>query len=170
MDHIRVTGIEGFALCLETAGPSEAAKRLRDQIGAEGVEALRKAWSGRLLGPQTTLEQVEVALEAPNSRDGSMVGYRLPTHPGYLYVFEFDPQRKNLRESGFRRVDALHAPPITSNVESYARRLIEIGATKLELRASLGEPTNWHGWWPEEIWAYPNGLRLQLRHGIVVAD
>jgi hypothetical protein len=165
-----VTGIEGFALYLETAGPSEAAKRLRDQVGAEVVEALKKRWSGRLLSPQTTLEQVEAALGPPNRRDGFMIGYELPTPPGYLYVFEFDPQQKNLRESGFRHIDPLSMPPVSSDVESYNRKLIEIGATKPELRASLGEPTNWYGWWPEETWEYPNGLILQLRHGVVVAD
>lgn len=153
-----------FAIFLETAGPSGNAGRWQRHFGDAAVEASCTSWSAKILGPQTTRENVQVALGPPDFHDDFTVSYLLPTRHSYVYTFEFDPKSGRLMESGFQRVMTRVE---TSDPTEHRDKPGTLGATSTELRARLGEPINKNGWWPWETWEYPGGLTLQLRHGIV---
>jgi hypothetical protein len=164
------SGIVGFSMYIEASGSGRLSNQLRDRLGAERVKEIRSQWSGKLTTAETTFEQVQAALGAPDHIDSSSIGYILPVRPAYLYVFEFDSQKRSLRRCGFRRVPSRLPPPRSSGLDSYKRELINVGVTSFELREWLGDPLAWFGWWPEEIWEYPEGLILRLRHGVVESD
>jgi hypothetical protein len=153
-----------FAVFLETAGPGEAATRMQQQFGDAAVEDSRARWSGKILGPQTTLEEVEAALGPPDVRDDFKLSYLLPTREGYVYTFEFDPSTRRLLESGFQRIEAGGE---NSERTEEQEKPVRLGATASEIRSILGLPKTTYGWWPWESWEYPEGLTLHLRHGVV---
>jgi hypothetical protein len=163
-------GIIGFAMYIEASGSGESSNRLREKIGSVAVKELRSQWSGRLTTPETTPDQVQAALGPPDHADSSSLRYILPGHPGYVYVFEFASERKVLRRCGFQRLTARPAPTRSSDLDSYKRELVNMGATSSELRDWLGDPPSSYGWWPEEIWEYSDALILRLRHGVVERD
>ena len=171
MEHPRVTARETFSLFLEGAGPGDRAKRAREQAGEAAFEAARAAWSGKLLGPSVTAAAVEAALGPPDRREGSTLGYTLPGRPDHLYVFDFDPRRGVLLESGYRPTwlqrEAPEPPRGPADHAAYRARLAAIGATASELRRWLGEPDGEDGWWPLSTFHYADGLSIELRHGMV---
>ena len=163
---------QSFGIYLETAGPGNAAARMRREVGSVAARALYERWSGRIIDLRTTPEDVIAALGPPDDEDELTLSYALPTRVGYLYSFSFadDSHPRRLRSSGFRRVDGRG----TANVDATARRelprkLAEAGATADEVRSWLGSPAREYGWWPVEAWEYPDGLILQLRHAVVEA-
>ena len=159
---------ESFGLYLETTGPGEAAERMRRRVGPDAVGAAHSRWSGRLTGPQTTVEDVTASLGQPDESSGLTLSYALATRPGYIYTFDFDSHARRLRASGFTRVDAIAFPPgALSDVAQLPLRLAQVGATAEEVRTWLGAPVREYGWWPIETWEYRDGLTLQLRHGVV---
>ena len=153
-----------FAIFLETAGPGNAASRWQRHFGDAAVEASRTRWSGSLLGPETTREDVEAALGTPDFHDDFTVSYLLPTRQAYVYTFEFHPATRRLLESGFRRIEASDE---TSDHTEHQGKLAMLGATANEICSRLGAPTTTYGWWPWEAWEYLNGLILHLRHGVI---
>lgn len=153
-----------FAIFLETAGPGDAASWQQRHFGDAAVEASRARWSGRILGPETTREDVEAALGPPDFDDDFTASYLLPTRQEYVYTFEFHPATRRLLESGFRRIEASDE---TSGQTKHQERLVMLGATANKIRSTRGAPATTYGWWPWETWEYPDGLILHLRHGVV---
>jgi hypothetical protein len=163
-----VSARESFAMYLETAGPGEAVVRWRRLLGPLAVEAASARWSGRLLGPHTTPEDVVAALGPPDHRDGTRLGYALPTRSGYFYTFEFDARSGRLSRSGFVRTEAAPVPDaVVSDRSPLPQELADVGATAEEIEAWLGPPASRYGWWPVETWEYAGGPVVRLRHGVV---
>jgi hypothetical protein len=160
-----------FWLYLESAGSNKNIQELKQKYGQESVVAAQEFWSGRILNPTTTREHVEALLESPDYFDSSILAYYLPQRPGYHYVFEFDPNRNLLLNSGYRRIGSpldFSLPPLGSEaLKVYISSLVEISATASEVELYLGIPTNKYGWWPIEVWEYSNGICLTLRHRLV---
>lgn len=160
-----------FWLYLESAGSNEIIQGLKQQYGEESVIKAQEFWSGRILNPTTTREQVEALLGTPDYFDSVKLAYALPQRPGYHYVFEFDPDRNLLLNNGYRRLgsprEILQPSFESENWEVYCSHLVEICATASEIELYLGIPTVKYGWWPIEVWEYNNSIRLTLRHGLV---
>lgn len=156
-----------FAVYLEAAGPGKATRLMQQRVDEKTIRDARTLWSGQLLGPDITPEKVEAALGAPDHQKDFTMSYALPTRPGFLYVFDFDPFTRCLRSSGFKRSGAnIFCPP--DEVSSLTQhKLAELGATADEVRSWLGEPSEVYGWWPIETWEYSSGLILEFRHGVV---
>ena len=150
----------GFSLYLEAAGAGQRPRRFRESVGEEAVAGARADWSGRILDPETTADDVVRALGAPDERAPEELAYALPHRPGYLYVFQFARGGKHLLASFFRRRDQRSLPPLGA-------ALAAAGATAEEVRAVLGAPSAVDGWWPNDTWHYASGLILNLRHGVV---
>ena len=166
-----INGRLGYAIYIETAGPGVAAQRMQQQIEADSIAQARDYWSGQFTIPQTTVADVIAALGTPDQQTEHKIAYRLPLRSGYLYTFVFDRQHHALRQAGYQRDGRSPRPPaIPTNPSqhlAYRRQLATIGATAAELHQWLGDPLEVDGWWPIEVWHYPTGLTLELRHGIV---
>lgn len=168
MERSEVNARASFAMYLETAGPGEAAERMRRWCGPTALRDVQDFWSGRLTGPHATVERVLEMLGPPDDQGDSILRYELPTRPEYVYTFEFGSPNRNLRWCGFRRSGALPVPWVReSDPVQFAGELARTGATAEEIRTWLGAPAREYGWWPIEVWEYVDGLVLQLRHGVV---
>lgn len=146
-----------FSLYLETSGPGLDADRARNRAGQAAVDKVRAEWSGQILGPMVTRDDVEIALGVPDRQGDNWIGYFLEMRPGYMYVFSFDLARGGQTWCGFRR---LSAPPTCDGPTVQ-------GATEEELIRQYGEPTEREGWWPIECLTFAGGLTVELRHGVL---
>lgn len=156
-----------FSLFVEAAGPGNRAREIAQQYDEPTIAAVRGRWSGRVLGPSVSAEQIVEALGQPDVRDPSSIGYVLPSRPGYLYVFRFDTSGRQIA-AGFRRDGT--PPPLprrTDDDGAFVAALAALGVTAEELCAYLGEPHDVDGWWPLETWRWRDGLTIGLRHGVV---
>jgi hypothetical protein len=159
---------ESFTVFIETAGPGHAAEAMRRRFGASQSAAAQREWSGRLLGPDKTPEQVEDALGPADVREERLLGYRLPTRPDHRYEFRFAGSPPRLVGSGFERIEGRGRSQLSGSTPAQlAAELARIQGTESEVLAALGVPVNRFGWWPIETWAYSDGTELELRHGVV---
>jgi hypothetical protein len=162
-----------FALYVETAGPGRAAARARARAGEDAATAARARWSGVVVGPAVPRARVVEALGPPDRQDQSTLGYVFPERAGYVYTFAFDA-RGTQRSAAYRRLapgpELAPLPAPGPERDAYVRHLAALGATQDELTARFGEPAHDAGWWPVENLRFPNGLEVEVRHGVVEAN
>jgi hypothetical protein len=163
-----------FETYIATAGPGRAANAARALVGATATAAARERWSGKLHGPTVTRNDVELALGEADVVDESSLGYLFAAVPDHVYTFKFDDGGRQIR-AGFERRGAeprrvADPPADQAEYPAYLRGLAAAEITEAELVQALGAPIERNGWWPCETLRFGNGLELELRHGLVLAD
>jgi len=162
-----------FALYVETAGPGRAAAQARARAGDPAVTEARARWSGVVLGPAVPRARVVEALGPPDLHDEGTFAYVFPERAGYAFTFAYDACGVQ-RSAAYRRLappPEFAAPPASRGEgDAYVRRLAALGTTQEELTARFGEPEVVVGWWPLETLRFPNGLEVEVRHGVVEVD
>jgi hypothetical protein len=151
---------------LAIAGPGPRAEAARRSIAASECAAAVAAWSGQLAIGRARRGELLARLGPPDHVRGNAAGYLLDDWPSYAYELHFDP-RGVLTEIGFERLGPAANLRALQTRPDWPHGLAEVGATRSEVRAMLGVPVEESGWWPVDDWRYPDGLLVELRHGIV---
>jgi hypothetical protein len=161
---------DSFALYLAISGPGPAAVRARREAGVEAVIRAVERWTGKLVFGDTR-DEVVAALGPPDVDEPGALIYRLGNRPGYGYRFQVDRAHGLLTTRGFVRLGEPPAAPAQPHSPDqhggYVAALARIGATQEEVARWLGAAKDWYGWWPDEVWVYPDGLEIPFRHGVV---
>lgn len=169
-----LTPREEFSAYLQLALPAQKVTGLPRSIDESEANRICAVWRDRaILTVLTTVRGQVLAVLGPADGESTPMElrYKLPYQPGYIYVFDFDLEDR-LIGSGFDREAPATKPfeDLGADPQRNVERLITLGATAAELEEWFGPPIERSGWWPMEWWEYPNGIRLSLRHGILVRD
>lgn len=159
-----------FGHFLELAGPGWEARAKRLGLDPAVRDALIEEFSGNVLPMGTACSAIVAILGPPFDREGSLVRYDLGVRADYLYEFQLNEDTQTIRDSDYVRREQrelqLVLPANAKGASVVRADMIRLGVTKKELRAALGEPDDFIGWWPLDTWTYP-GLSLELRLGVV---